>query len=54
MHHRLRDRGYAGDNIFNIPAIWHHVRQLPKTLYFDGAGQFIDIVSVRIRDIALR
>ena len=25
-HHRLRDRGYAGDNIFNIPAICHHVR----------------------------
>ena len=24
--HRLRDRGYAVDNILDIPWIWHHLR----------------------------
>ena len=26
QYHRLRDRGYAGDNILDIPAIRHHIR----------------------------
>ena len=32
QYHRLRDRGYAGDNILDIPAIWHHIRHCENTV----------------------